>query len=253
MKERLKFAKDLAREVGDLARELQQGTKNVELKGHQDYVSEVDKNLETIIRNRIRVAFPEDECLGEEHGGSRSDSYWIVDPIDGTSNYVRGQDFWCVSIAHMTGDKPDVGVIYAPAPKQLFSAGAGLGAMCNEESITVSDTNDPNTAVVEMDWSPSLPRQDFLNLIENLLEAGFEFHRSGSCALSLANVAKGSFDAYVELFTKPWDAMAGYLLVREAGGATNDFLKMLFENDGNPIVASGPNLICDLQAAVGIE
>ena len=202
------------------------------------------------ILDRIKAAFPDDACLGEEHGGTRSESYWIVDPIDGTSNFVRGQDFWCVSIAHMTRDKPDVGVICAPASKQLFSVGAGLGAMCNEEPITVSDLHDPNTAVEEMDWSPSLPRQDFLNLIENLLEAGFEFHRSGSCALSLANVAKGSFDSYVELFTKPWDAMAGYLIVREAGGATNDFLNRLFENDGNPIIASGPNLITDLQSVV---
>ena len=108
---RLDFAKALAREVGILAREMQKKLGQVEQKGHQDYVSEVDRKIEAMIRDKVIEAFPGDVVLGEELGGQTGDSLWVVDPIDGTSNFVRGQNFWCVSIAYLRDGKPVIGVI----------------------------------------------------------------------------------------------------------------------------------------------
>ena len=93
-----------------------------------------------------------------------------------------------------------------------------------------------------IDWSPSESWEELLSMLAKFLKAGFEFHRSGSCALCLANVANGKMDAYWEVFVKPWDALAGYLLVKEAGGQTNDFESNLFENQGNLIIAASPEL-----------
>ena len=239
---RLDFAKALAREVGILAREMQKNLGRVEQKGHQDYVSEVDRNIEAMIRDKVIEAFPGDVMLGEELGGQIGDSLWVVDPIDGTSNFVRGQSFWCVSISYLRDGKPVVGVIYAPATDELFYTQAGQGAFCNGAPMRVKKVNNESEAVIEMDWSPSESPEELISMLAKFLKAGFEFHRSGSCALCLANVANGKMDAYWEVFTKPWDALAGYLLVKEAGGQTNDFESNLFENQGNLIVAASPEL-----------
>ena len=239
---RLDFAKALAREVGILAREMQKNLGRVEQKGHQDYVSEVDRNIEAMIHDKVIEAFPGDVMLGEELGGQTGDSLWVVDPIDGTSNFVRGQNFWCVSISYLRDGKPVVGVIYAPATDELFYAQAGRGAFCNGAPMRVKKVNNESEAVIEMDWSPSESPEELISMLAKFLKAGFEFHRSGSCALCLANVANGKMDAYWEVFTKPWDALAGYLLVKEAGGQTNDFESNLFENQGNLIIAASPEL-----------
>ena len=188
---RLDFAKALAREVGILAREMQKNLGRVEQKGHQDYVSEVDRNIEAIIRDKVIEVFPGDVMLGEELGGQTGDSLWVVDPIDGTSNFVRGQSFWCVSISYMRDGKPVVGVIYAPATDELFYARAGQGAFCNGAPMQVKKVNNESEAVIELDWSPSESPEELISMLAKFLKAGFEFHRSGSCALCLANVANG--------------------------------------------------------------
>ena len=239
---RLEFAKTLAVEVGRLAREMQENLDQVEQKGHQDYVSEVDQNIEAMIRDKVLDAFPGDVVLGEEYGGQLGENLWVVDPIDGTSNFVRGQNFWCVSISYLSAGKPNVGVVYAPATDELFYTQTGLGAFCNGEPMQVKGVTQEQDAVIELDWSPSESQKDFVEMLAKFLEAGFEFHRSGSCALCLANVANGKMDAYWEVFVKPWDALAGYLLVKEAGGQTNNFEDDLFENSGNLIVAASPEL-----------
>jgi len=179
---RLDFAKALAREVGILAREMQKNLGRVEQKGHQDYVSEVDRNIEAMIRDKVIEAFPGDVMLGEELGGQIGDSLWVVDPIDGTSNFVRGQSFWCVSISYLRDGKPVVGVIYAPATDELFYARAGQGAFCNGAPMRVKKVNNESEAVIEMDWSPSESPEELISMLAKFLKAGFEFHRSGSCA-----------------------------------------------------------------------
>ena len=146
---RLDFAKALAREVGILAREMQKKLGQVEQKGHQDYVSEADRNIEVMIRDKVIEAFPGDVVLGEELGGQIGDSLWVVDPIDGTSNFVRGQRFWCVSISYLRDCKPVVGVIYAPATDELFYAQAGQGAFCNGAPMRVKKVNNESEAVID--------------------------------------------------------------------------------------------------------
>ena len=122
--------------------EMQKKLCQVEQKGHQDYVSEADRNIEVMIRDKIFEAFPDDVVLGEELGGQTGDSLWVVDPIDGTSNFVRGQNFWCVSISYLRDGKPVVGVIYAPATDELFYAQAGHGAFCNGAPMRVKKVNN---------------------------------------------------------------------------------------------------------------
>jgi myo-inositol-1(or 4)-monophosphatase len=249
---RLSFATDLARAMGReaLARQpAQRGATS--FKGHQDYLTEVDGAIERQIRAALAGAFPGDEFLGEEDGGGGGSSLWVVDPIDGTANYARGGHFWCISIAHMTDGVADIGVVHAPVLGRVYAARKGGGAHCDGVPIRVSRVDRPNEAVIELDWTPSLKRPDFLRSIDRILDAGFEFRRSGACALAMALVAHGVSDGFVENFTKPWDALAGCVLVREAGGSTSHFEHRLLERMGNPIIAAGPGLYDALVATTG--
>lgn len=252
LQKRLEVAVAIARRMSAEALARQPaGRAGTSLKGHQDYLTEVDGAIERMIKSALAEAFPGDSFLGEEFGGGTARSLWVVDPIDGTANFARGGHFWCISIAHMTDGIGDVGVVAAPVLGRIYAARTGGGATCNGIPIRVSQVTKPGEAVIELDWTPSLSRPDFLRSVDRLLEAGFEFRRSGACALALALVAHGVSDGFAESFTKPWDALAGCVLVREAGGTTSDFEHRLLERMGNPVVAAGPALYPALSAASG--
>lgn len=251
---RLAFAVDVARTAGReaLARQPRDRAE-ISFKGHQDYLTEVDGAVEAIIRAAIARHFPDDAMLGEEGGGSAdARSLWVVDPIDGTANFARGGHFWCVSIAHMTNGVADIGVVHAPALGRVYAARRGGGARCDDAPIRCSTVDAPARAVIELDWTPTLSRPAFLGAIDRVLDAGFEFRRSGACALALAQVAHGVIDGFVEGFTKPWDALAGCVLVREAGGVTTHFERDLLRNMGNGVVAAGPRLFDALNRAAAL-
>lgn len=252
LKRRLDIAIDIARQMSAEALARQpKGRAGTSFKGHQDYLTEVDGAVERMIKAALAEAFPEDAFLGEEGGGSAARSLWVVDPIDGTANFARGGHFWCISIAHMTDGVGDIGVVAAPVLGRIYAARRGGGAFCDGTPLRVSQVTKPGEAVIELDWTPSLPRPDFLRSVDRILEAGFEFRRSGACALALALVAQGVSDGFAESFTKPWDALAGCVLVREAGGLTSHFEHRLLERMGNPIIAAGPGLYDALRAASG--
>jgi myo-inositol-1(or 4)-monophosphatase len=254
LERRLSFAVDLARGMGDQALAKQPRDRaQLKFKGHQDYLTEVDGAIERQIADALRGAFPEDAFLGEEGGGVAGRSIWVVDPIDGTANYARGGHFWCISIAHMTDGVPDIGVVHAPALRRLYAARNGGGATCNGTAIQATHIVRPSEAVIELDWTASLSRPDFLASLDRVLAAGFEFRRSGACALGLAQVAEGMIDGYAEIFTKPWDALAGCVLVREAGGRTNRFERDVIARMGNPIVAAGAGLYDALRTATEFD
>jgi myo-inositol-1(or 4)-monophosphatase len=142
-------------------------------------------------------------------------------------------------------------VVAAPALGRVYAARLGGGATCDGRALRVSPTTRPSEAVIEIDWTPSLPRPAYLASLDRAIAAGFEFRRSGACALSMALVAQGAIDGFAECFTKPWDALAGCVLVREAGGIASPFEKGLLANGGNPIVAAGPALYDLLAGATG--
>ncbi|MBM3522853.1 MAG: inositol monophosphatase [Alphaproteobacteria bacterium] len=251
---RLAFATDLAREAGLVALARQPtGRHALSFKGHQDYLTEVDGAVELLIRAALLRAFPQDSFLGEEGGGDLGRSLWVVDPIDGTANFARGRHFWCISIAHMTDGVADIGVVHAPALNRLYAARRGGGARCDGRSIRASTIVKPSEAMIEIDWTATLSRSDFLATIDRALAAGFEFRRTGAGALALAQVAEGVLDGFIEGFTKPWDALAGCVLIREAGGLTTHFEHELLARMGNGVVAAGPGLFEALFRAAALD
>ncbi|WP_207482230.1 inositol monophosphatase family protein [Arenibaculum pallidiluteum] len=251
-------AESIAREAGLLALRLQRDPDLVvELKGIQDFVSAADRALEDLIKARIAAAFPEDAVLGEESGASagidEATAVWVIDPIDGTANFVRGRAGWCVSIALVRDGRAEIGVIYDPVQDELFSARHGHGATRNGEPIRVSRRTSLEGAMIGNGFSYRRPVADHVRISHLLLEAGCEYRRSGTGALDMAHVADGRLDGYVEMHINAWDVLAGLVLVREAGGWTNDFLRDGGLSRGNPILAAPAGLAEAVCGLLGLD
>jgi myo-inositol-1(or 4)-monophosphatase len=248
---RLKFAEMLAVRAGKLALEMRGSLAPVEAKSAIDFCTEADRAVETLVREQIASVYGE-PVLGEEYGqdagASGATGLWVVDPIDGTTEYIHGSARWCISLAYLRHGAIELGVIYAPADKRLFSAQAGQGAFLNGSPISVSNLSHGAVPVVEVGWSERRSLDSYCDLLHMLVASRMEFRRRGSGALGLAEVACGINDAYVELHINAWDVLAGILLVREAGGWTNDFLADDGLAQGNLIMATTPQLRTPLAA-----
>jgi myo-inositol-1(or 4)-monophosphatase len=199
---------------------------NVIEKDRFDFASEVDEAAEKIVIKELRRAYPDYAILGEEGGAQGSSrSLFVIDPLDGTSNYLRGFPHWCVSIALVEGGETQHGVIFDPLRNELFTASRGSGAVLNDRRIRVSERKDLTGAMLATGFAPRererTPAQ--LECIRELLREAEDVRRTGSAALDLAYVACGRTDGYFEAGVKPWDIAAGILLVREAGGRVCDF------------------------------
>ncbi len=252
---RFQAAQAAAREAGALALSLRQGPAtalDVGAKGLLDLCTEADRAAERLIRSRLADRFG-DAMLGEEYGGAVGDRTWVVDPIDGTYNFVHGLPHWCVSIALVAAGQAQIGVLFNPATGQLYAARAGGGAWLDGRPIRVSGDTHADRPLVEVGCSRRVPLADRLATIARLAEAGFEYRHQGSGALGMAQVATGQIDAYVELHINAWDVAAGLALVREAGGWTNEFLAGDGLTKGNPILACTPALRDRLTTATGIR
>lgn len=252
---RLAVACALAREAGALARRrflARPAGLVLDLKGHQDYFSALDGEVEALLREGFARHFPGDLFFGEEAGGRLDGDAWVVDPIDGTSNFVRGNPHFGIAIAFVRDGAVAVGVIYDPMRDQLYAAARGSGATLDGVPLAVSGLADPAVATVETGWSNRSPRERYLALVDGLLRAGASVRRSGSAALALAGVAAGRLDAYCDLHIHAWDVLAGILLVEEAGGTVTDFLAGSGLTAGNPILACTPGLRDALSRATGI-
>jgi myo-inositol-1(or 4)-monophosphatase len=244
----------VAREAGELARELFSKPIEIKLKGKQDYLTEADGEVERMIIARLRERFPGDAFLGEEggaSGGGSSGALWVIDPIDGTANFANRIPHFCVSIAFMSAGELALGAICAPVYRELYRARLGRGAFLNDRAMRVADT-DIKQAVVELGWSSRRPTRVYTSLLERVLATGATFLRAGSGALGLAYVADGRTHGYCELHINSWDTLAGLLMVREAGGWTNDFLGGDGLQRGNPVLACAPGLREALVAATGV-
>jgi myo-inositol-1(or 4)-monophosphatase len=226
------------------------GTK---MKGFQDFVTEADGAVEDLLRRRIAETFPADGFLGEEGGGSNSDNLWIVDPIDGTANFARGEPHWAVSIGFVRQGVPEIGVLAMPTLNELFAARRGHGATRNGEPIRVSGIDDMRTAAVEIGWSARRSTASYIGLVAKVMEMGATVKRSASGALGMAWAACGRVDAYLELHINSWDVAAGIVLAREAGAVVNDFFRDDWLDDGNPILVATPALADTLADAMALE
>jgi myo-inositol-1(or 4)-monophosphatase len=188
--------------------------------------------------------FPRDTILGEEGGfqNEGSNTIWIIDPIDGTGNFIRGIPLWCVSVGIVVDLKPVAGVIYDPVADELYHCLARGGTYKNDERIKVSMVDQLNHAQVGIGFSYRRPVDEHTKAVEVCLKAHCEYNRLGSGALSLAYVADGRIDGYWEGHMNSWDAAAGLALVQEAGGSTNDFFAGEGLTSGNAILAATPGL-----------
>lgn len=229
------------------------GSRTFTMKGPQDFLTETDGEVEDHIRKTIADAFPNDGFLGEEGGGDPSARMWVVDPIDGTANFMRGIPHFCISIAFIDGGHVLIGGIANPASGEIYFARRGQGARRNGQPIHVAETASFDRCIVEFGWSTRIPNRTYLDRLAALWGLGVNVRRSGSGALGLAYVADGRSDGYAELHINSWDCLAGLLLVEEAGGVCNDFLAGNGLMAGNPVLAAAPGVAAGLSKATGIK
>ncbi|WP_186419258.1 inositol monophosphatase [Bosea sp. CS1GBMeth4] len=224
----------------------------ISMKGAQDWLTVADGAVEAFLRERLAVLFPSDAVIGEEGGGEAADAVWIIDPIDGTSNFARGDRIWCISIGLLLNGVPEIGIVSAPALGEVYLGRRGHGATLNGEPVKVSDATDIRRATVEFGWSTRIPPEDYLALVGRGFAAGASVKRSGSGALGLCHVACGRSDAYAELHINSWDVAAGLVIAAEAGAHISDFFDSNAIEAGNPVLCCTPELQGELERITGI-
>jgi len=249
--DRFDFCRALARDAGKLAHTAF-GTSATSMKGRHDVVTAMDREVERFIRAAIDKRYPQDAIIGEEDGGSDGERLWLIDPIDGTANYARGLPRYCVSIGYLEHGVPTLGAIYDPSLDWLYAAANGCGAWRDGTRLAVSPCAELTAATVECGWSTRRSAADYTALIGRILGSGAAIRRAGSGALGLCDVAAGAVEAYCELHINAWDCAAGIVLVREAGGRTNEFFAGNGLLEGNPLIATNAALCDKLAEAVGI-
>jgi myo-inositol-1(or 4)-monophosphatase len=200
---------------------------SIEKKGDIDLVTDVDRRAEAIVRRIIAERYPEHRFKAEEgteHGGD-SRYLWLVDPLDGTTNFAHGFPFYCTSVALVKDDQIIAGCVYHPALDECFTAERGAGAFLNGKKISVSDAKDLGDSFLATGFPYDIRESNATNLHEfaEFAVRARAIRRAGSAALDLAYVACGRFDGYWEMKLSPWDIAAGILMVEEAGGKVTDW------------------------------
>lgn len=251
MKDRYLFAVALAKRTGAYALDYFQRLEDlqIESKGHQNLVSQADRETEDLIRDAILESFPQDGLFGEEHGRREGSSgyTWIIDPIDGTANFVAGIPLWCVLIACVKDDEVVFGVTFDPNHDECFSAHKGKGAHLNGKPINASQTQSVSQGAVGIGYSTKRSYLCTLEFIRILMSEGGVFNHNGSGGLSLAYVAAGRLIGYTQGRMNLWDCAAGLLLVEEAGGLTAPINMSEAMEDGARITAAASGVYEDLE------
>ncbi len=238
------------KKVGKRAQVIRQSGLSVTVKGRQDFVSEADVSVENELKEVIHALFLEDGFLGEESGlvrgtNTKKSGVWVIDPIDGTTNYLQGMDYWCISVAYVINDVIQLGFVYAPDRDEFFFAQRGKGAYLNGAPLTIQEPKK-GQAIIGVGRSNRRPLQVYFDLLVVFDTNNVEHRRFGAGALMLAHVASGLVHGYFESHLNSWDALAGLLLIEEAGGRVPNFL----ENDGllngNSVWAASSQLWLDL-------
>lgn len=247
---RLEFAKSLAREAGEKAAVYFStiGELVVESKGVQDMVSNADLEVETFIRERIAQAFPGDGIVGEEHGKVEGASgyTWVIDPIDGTANFVTGIPAWCVILACVHNDTTKIAAIYEPSHDELFWGMLGGGAFVNTTALNVSNSPGLNVGNTGVGMNGRTSTQMIARFVNDLVGRGGLFYRNASGGLMLSYVAAGRLIGYVEQHMNAWDCLAGQLLIAEAGGRVEQQSADTMLSQGGRVIASGPTIFDEL-------
>ncbi len=251
------LAQTIALQAGAMALEMFRHREQlvIEFKGAQDMVSAADRDVEQYVKTRLLDVFPADGFLGEEGGADRGDAeyLWVVDPIDGTACFVNGMYSWCISIAVLYRGEPMIGVVFDPNANELFHARVGSGAFCAARPLRVHAGTTLKDGVLGVGTSFRVDNDDFTAFLGAVMRDGGMFIRNGSGALMIAYVAAGRLIGYYEPHMNSWDALAGLVLVSEAGGKSTAFM----ENDGlrrgNPVLVANPEIWRQLAAHAGLR
>jgi myo-inositol-1(or 4)-monophosphatase len=244
----LTIAVRAARKAGDFIIREADKIKTVHTKANNDYVTNIDQAAERLIIDTLTQSYPDHTFLAEESGAqslnqeaASSDYQWVIDPIDGTTNFIRKIPHWSISIALKYKGKIEIAVVYDPLKEELFTAVRGRGAQLNGKRIRVTETKGLEHTILATGFPFRSPQrhEQYVSLFGRILPLCADMRRTGSAALDLAYVAAGRVDGFWEFDLEQWDTAAGILLVKEAGGMVSDL-------NGNPdlaansIVAAGP-------------
>ncbi|MCX5805578.1 MAG: inositol monophosphatase family protein [Proteobacteria bacterium] len=242
MDEVLNFAMHCAFESGKIQRKYFEKSINVRHKGEIDLVTDVDMACQGRIIELIKAAFPDDDIISEEkkNNFNGKKNRWIIDPLDGTTNYAHGYPFFCTSIAYEEDGQITLGVVYNPIFNELFFSRKGTGAYLNGETIQVSSVHDLKQALLSTGFPYNIATTERNNIDHfiNFLFKAQAIRRDGSAALNLCYVACGRFDAFWELTLNSWDMAAGSLLINEAGGTVTNLEGNEFSVYKETVVAS---------------
>jgi myo-inositol-1(or 4)-monophosphatase len=226
----LNIAIRAARKAGNHIAKSHENSDKVEtsLKGTNDYVTNVDQEAEALIIDTIKTSYPDHSIIAEESGlneGKDSDVQWIIDPLDGTTNFVRGIPHFSVSIAVRIKGKTEVACVYDPMLNELFTAQRGSGAQLNNARIRVKQHKDLDGTILAtgFPFKQKQHSESYIKIVGSLFTECADFRRTGSAALDLCYLASNRVDGYFELGLKPWDMAAGELIAREAGAILTDF------------------------------
>lgn len=248
----LNVAIKAAREAGKIINRGSQdvGSLNIRMKDVNDFVSEIDKNAEEAIIDVLKDAYPDHGFFGEESGKENADAenVWIIDPLDGTTNFLHNFPAYCVSIALQQKGVITQAVIYDPVHNDLFTATKGAGAFLNDKRIRVTNRSKLQESLI----ATGFPFKDFsyfdtyIDIFRDMAKKTSGLRRPGSAALDLAYVAAGFSDGFFEINLSAWDIAAGSLLVQEAGGIVGDFEGNESWLDSGHIVAGNPKVFAQM-------
>ncbi|HKQ56660.1 MAG TPA: inositol monophosphatase family protein [Candidatus Eisenbacteria bacterium] len=260
-------AESMARAAGEVLREGHGRAHTPERKGRIDLVTEYDRRAERVLLDEIARRFPGHAVLAEEsgaspgradpdggtRGGGGTDSVrWLVDPLDGTTNYAHNYPFFCVSVAAEVDGTLAAGAVYDPVRDELFAASAGAGATLNGRPLEVSDIGRVEDALIVTGFPYDRPERG-LPMFGAFLTRAQALRRDGSAALNLCYLAAGRFDGFWEGHLSPWDMAAGVLIVREAGGRVTDYAGGTFRLERPEILASNGRIHEEMMAILAGE
>ncbi|OCG62041.1 inositol-1-monophosphatase [Gilliamella sp. Fer4-1] len=249
----LNIAIRAARKAGNVAIKAYENPSSIEIeaKGTNDFATNADRAAEALIIETIKKAYPDHTIIAEESGlakGNNADTQWIIDPIDGTTNFIKNIPHFAVSIAARVKGKTEIAVVYNPMSNELFTAARGKGAQLNGYRIRVSNAKGLEGSVLAtaLPFKAKQYSDSYFTVLQKLFVKCGDFRRAGSAALDLAYVAAGRLDGFFEIGLKPWDIAAGELILREAGGVVTDFAGGNNYMVSGNIVAGNPRVVKDL-------
>ncbi len=244
------FAISVAREAGIFLKERLNDKHVIDYKGEINIVTEVDRVSEELIKSRIQQRYPHHDILAEEltNTAKGSEFRWLVDPLDGTTNYAHGYPVFCVSIALEEKSEIRLGVIYNPMLDEMFVAEKGRGAFLNGQKISVSNTSDLSRSLLATGFPYDIRNDENnnINYFTGMAKSAQAIRRAGSAALDMAYVAMGRFDGFWELKLMPWDTAAGLLLIIEAGGVVTDLFGGNFSLESPHVLATNGKIHYDM-------